>query len=667
MGANSLVHPRASLTRVAYRPREAYPAGELQVQPYYRPSDAMSLAGAMTSPEQDSGSHTGSFTAGAGQAPGSVGQRKWEPPKDQTRRMSSESDLSQPDSAAAAGNPPKRCRRRSPQRLPPPSPRLALLSPTAELGHGSGNLSGSGILDVSSMFQWPADPFETHPGLVLHLMNLYFDHVNSAFYQIFPRTPFFDWLQTYKHKSEDDLMLIYVMLTAASNFSKRSDRKTFSKELTRISSYALDHRRNHYTIQLVQSRLIYALHLSASNKTVESWDLEGAAIRAAIGLRLNLERSADDVRQNTLTEFALGRDGYLECRRRTFWAVYLADVGICPCSSALGLAHVPPQRHGRLGSVHGCTLQDDDIFLRLPCDDKTFEAQLPSQAPFFDASVGEPSTNSIGHGVGLGKMAHLVQISSVMGQVLKNIFRCAQIPDSVYQVRHARFLERVQAQLDRWRVILPSNVVYNESNIDASIQDGSVGMFASIHSLHHTTQLLLHRYTRPGCATREALVDHMQRCQYHARAILQMVRDLVRKSNRMPFENHSFGTPFLASALTLAWDVLGAKGAIRSLPEVLPSLRGGLQLLDDMKPYWRNLRPWRDEMSSRLAQLERLVDGVPNLGHPGQSEPVIVDEGVYHFATPLTATLSSQDNLVYALRPQDFLSLVSEAQSLTCV
>jgi Fungal specific transcription factor domain len=182
---------------------------------------------------------------------------------------------------------------------------------------GSGSWSGE--------FDWETDPYEAYPELVDHLMDLYFKHINSTIYCMFPRKAFRKWLKS-GDKSPDDRMLIYTMLTLASRFSTDPDRKTLSKNLKTTAQYALEHRNTKFSLQLVQSRIAYSLYCFAANNSNEAYEYCGAGIRAALAMRLNIDDGAGDLPDDGTFEYGLNRHAIAECRRRTFWSVYLMDV-----------------------------------------------------------------------------------------------------------------------------------------------------------------------------------------------------------------------------------------------------------------------------------------------------------------------------------------------------
>ena len=262
------------------------------------------------------------------------GPKKRPSSRDLKRHTSSISDVDPLDISHPVPSSSKKRRQSSPSDAQMPHLRPGHLEKVELRGRASfpNDLFSSGILDYPSSFHWQADPYDINSDLVQHLVDLFFIHINNAVYRLFPRTPFLHWLRSVKGKSQDDLMLIYSMLTLASNFSPRADRKSFSKDFNRISRYAVEQCSGKYTIQLAQSRLLLGLYYFSNNKSVEGWDFSGSAIRTSSGLMLNLEEPGQDVPDQPITGYGLDREAFGECRRRTFWAMYLMDVSLVDCA-----------------------------------------------------------------------------------------------------------------------------------------------------------------------------------------------------------------------------------------------------------------------------------------------------------------------------------------------
>jgi hypothetical protein len=198
---------------------------------------------------------------------------------------------------------------------------------------GGGALAEPGSRGDDRSFGWSSDPYAVDPGLILHYLELYFTHVNEVTYRMFPRTPFLRWLRDGGKRSSGELMVLYAMLTIASVFSPRPERKAEGGRFATIAGAAVGNHFGAFTLQLVQSRLLLALYHHALGDADKSYDYGGLAFRAAAGLRLNLEAGVSDFDDDAALDYGLSRHGLEECHRRTFWSAFLMDVSLPPVAA----------------------------------------------------------------------------------------------------------------------------------------------------------------------------------------------------------------------------------------------------------------------------------------------------------------------------------------------
>ena len=177
-------------------------------------------------------------------------------------------------------------------------------------------------------FDWRRDPYSIDAQLTDHYMDLYFTRINAGTYGMFPREPFRYWLRKTTDKSPADLVLIYTMLAVGSIFSSRAGREEEGGRLARIAQHGVEKHQGRYTLQLTQSRTILALYHLATGDSEKAWDYCGLASRAAAGLKLHLKEDITNRNEYETHEYGLNEHGLAECRRRTFWSVYLIDVSI---------------------------------------------------------------------------------------------------------------------------------------------------------------------------------------------------------------------------------------------------------------------------------------------------------------------------------------------------
>jgi len=100
-----------------------------------------------------------------------------------------------------------------------------------------------------------------------------------------------------------------------------------------IAEYAVEKNHGKFSLQLVQSRTLLALCYFTHGDFSKAWDYCGEAARAGLGLGLNREEAITNVEDDQAHEYGLNNLGLVECRRRTFWSVYLIDVSLFSLST----------------------------------------------------------------------------------------------------------------------------------------------------------------------------------------------------------------------------------------------------------------------------------------------------------------------------------------------
>ncbi|KAI9841136.1 MAG: hypothetical protein M1837_000980 [Sclerophora amabilis] len=521
-------------------------------------------------------------------------------------------------------------------------------SPTTGIVEQSTRPSFSTDLRTSNTPEYPlmerceTDPYDTDPGLVTDLFELYFEHINAAIYNIFPRQPFMRWLKTCKHKSQNDLMLVYTMLTVASNFSAVGERKTISREFARISRYAIDKHHDDFTLQLVQSRLLLALHYFASDRVTEAWDCSGAAFRAGSWLKLNLE----DPHQHSLgaNDYGLNFSGYAECRRRTFWAAYIMD------------------RYNGLSAGHMSYFHDEDIFLRLPCDEASYEDQVEVRTPLFHEFKRSVSDSAqAADRSQLGSMAYLVHISSLVGDVLARIYRSSHLSHDRYEEEYEDFYRTAQHDLSRWKASLPKGLTASRDNLDDSVKSGLVGNFINMHTLYHATMMKLNRQARRKELKVESISRNIRQANKHASELLHVMRASTTRHDRIRDEKRDFSSPIAGYAVTLACDIVSAKGRLSEVSGTMTLLQDGLGILQELGFVWQSARTQRERVMRRLSELDHLaLDHADDIRPLANSLTMQTRSPTYALNQPIIAASSVEEDLVYSASTDTYLAALAE-------
>ena len=493
-------------------------------------------------------------------------------------------------------------------------------------------------------FECQNDPYDINPRLVLHYMDMYFMHCKAT-YCIFPRKPFLRWLQNKKAKSSDELMVLYAMLSIGSIFSSRPERKAEGSLFAKITRYAIEKNHGNYSLQLAQSRMLFALYLFALGDSASAWDNGGSAFRAVAGLKLNLEEGITDVGDNEPSEFGLNRFTLIECRRRTFWSAYLMDAS-SPLMNFYEASTDDLQRYNGYCTGHPCIFQKEDVFARLPCRNDAYENEEEITTPFFDNGGIDPQLTKMTVQSTLGSMAYLVQISSIWEEVLAKIYRTPyQAPES-YGTDYDSFYDIISNRLSAWESSLPPHLQYSSSNLEASVDCGTAGTFVSLHALYHITFMKLNRHVRHGHLSLSSFERNVQEATRHARQLLFIMHTLsqINRSKRIPSsvssdERHDFvfSTPFAGYATLCAIDILSAGGSLESndFVDTLRMINSGLPVVEELSQFWASARGQRKAIRRRIEELANCV--IDNGG----------DRNAWKMKQSMEKTLGSDHDLFY--------------------
>jgi hypothetical protein len=449
-------------------------------------------------------------------------------------------------------------------------------------------------IDHKLVRDWQVNPFCTHPALVTELIEVFFKNVPETAYCMFPEGPFKSWVLSSSEKTLDDLMLIYTMLALGTVFSSTSDYKALGIQYSSISRYACENR--HFSIQLVQSRLMLALYYYATNNPNDSWDFCGAAIRAASGLNMNIELEKSEDAFLKTYPYGLNRNGYAECRRRTFWSCYLMD------------------RYNGFCSGHVSIIHPEDIFLKLPCDIKSFEIQADVQNPFFDVSAS-PIQNA---NCTIGAMAYLIDVSSIWGDVMANIYRTSQRPNPfTSNAAFMAFYNRTSQRLREWKDSLPQCYHVSIENVRRAADSGKLGTLMMLHSVYYSTVMKLNRYVQKSTLTAPQIRHHIDVANSHAEEFL-FIMDTLAGCVSMPSPTSVNGistlatklvSPFIGYSIVSAIDILTAKFKLTSVPARLASFNGSQSVLAELAPFWQSAKNQQTLVLQRVGDLSELTTG----------------------------------------------------------
>ncbi|KAJ5562952.1 hypothetical protein N7461_001713 [Penicillium sp. DV-2018c] len=430
--------------------------------------------------------------------------------------------------------------------------------------------------DDPLMAAWHLDPYESDPETAMHYLECYFLHVNDGLYYMFPHSRFILWLKTYSAKSVEDKMLLYSMMALGSVFSDRPDKLAAMRHYSRIARFAVNKGQHRLSLQLAQSYIILSLWYYATGSQVGCWDAIGAAGRAVLGLRYNVECGSVVVDQSQMCEYLLHPQALIECRRRTFWITFVLD------------------RFSSLYSASSNFMSSDTALLRLPCREDIYESQQYTTVPYFQAFLNHTASSTDHDRSNLSSMAFLIEILAIWGDISLHITRLPHIPSEAYNRITEEFQTSIVQKATQWTTQLPDYLSFSPETLEQSIRQRKADTFISTHLIYHASLMKLYRHARYQTLRPDLLSRFIHRARYHAVEILrislaftQYTKDLTshRQSAEQPLQTPLLN-PFLGYIILSAVDVLSSAGPASQLPEYIAYIRGALDTVGELGRYW---------------------------------------------------------------------------------
>lgn len=482
---------------------------------------------------------------------------------------------------------------------------------------------------------WDQDPYEFDENMTEYYLHHYFTKVNYTTYCMFPNDPFMKWVRKCRTKNSWDKMLLYAMLAHgtifATNSKKHADGQTFSS----IAHRAIAENAGVFNLQVVQTRLILALYDFSQGSTSKAWDFTGSAVRAACGMKLNVEEGIVDIKDDQLLDYGLDKATLIECRRRTFWSAYIMDRFNGFCSGHLAMFH------------------NEDCLLRLPCNEKLYEQGTIPLTPFFDNRRTDPQQFVYSESNAPGMMAYLVQIASIWGEVLARAYRSRYQPASAWGASFEGFYQQTVERLEAWERSLGAHLRCSPSNIDKAGQSGHLGTYGALHTLYHCTMMKLNRHARYD-RMQPQQIDRNVRCAYdHACKTLDMMKAIAKQNRSVKGGNFGFAisSPFTGFAILTAMDILTATGSMADLlnpgSRSIELLAGGIDVMTELSEHWSSAKTQLKLVENRF---EDLMASVQSHGAPSQTRVT-----AFFARDPLETTFGLEHDLMYALPRRRYL------------
>lgn len=250
-------------------------------------------------------------------------------------------------------------------------------------------------------------------------------------------------------------------------------------------------------------------------------------------------------------------------------------------------------------------------------------------------------------------MAHLVQVSSIWGDVIKNIYCSSHSTQEAYTENNDVFYDRTQQRLQDWALNLPSEFEYNQNNMHELIWTSAVGPFIDSHSLYYTALMKLHRHARADSLSHESTVERIRQSNQRAKDYLQISQALAStcKEKRLSEPEASLAIPpSVGYAITSACDILSAAGSVGDLPAILCLIQDSLAVIDELALFWASAQGQGKAVRKRIAELMTIMDNeVQGTGN---------GEGTWTVKGPMEKTFDIEYDLIYSVPRETYLEIL---------
>lgn len=269
---------------------------------------------------------------------------------------------------------------------------------------------------------------------------------------------------------------------------------------------------------------------------------------------------------------------------------------------------------------HSCAIQDEDIFVRLPCKDESYQSREDPRTTCPDSGVTESDVLNASASSALSPLAYLIQLSSILTDVLCHIHRSPYQSDTTYRASLSTFHTTTTNRLSSFVSSLPPNLAYNSFNTSAHLANDSLPIYITIHTLYHHIHIVLNRYARLSILSSSALTANIITATTHARSLLRVMQSLTQ----IPTDLRTL-PPFIATAIVTATDVLSAAGSFETeiFTDTLRIMNGALSVMDELARCWKSVRQGRRKIKERIGEVAE-----SGIGGPRGVRGWVVEEGL---------------------------------------
>jgi hypothetical protein len=206
-------------------------------------------------------------------------------------------------------------------------------------------------------------------------------------------------------------------------------------------------------------------------------------------------------------------------------------------------------------------------------------------------------------------MAYLVNVSTIWGHVMANIYRNSKRPlPPADNKEFVAFYETMTQRLQAWKNSLPQHLTFTPENMARAADAGKIPTYIMLHSVYHTTTIKLNRYIQKSTFSSAQIAHHVSIAQQYAGSFLNILDTLaVTNSTSAHSTPKKFSSPFIGYSIVAAVDVMSTKFPLSSTKSILTSFHGAQVILGELAMFWQSGRFQNSMIQKRIRDLTELV------------------------------------------------------------
>lgn len=471
---------------------------------------------------------------------------------------------------------------------------------------------------------WLTDVYMSDPRSIIAVVTQFFVHVDATMLLKF--LPEAAWKahisNSNQRKLPEDLMLLHTVLAFGVVLS--GGPRQIASEYAQVAHFAQKNL-GFNCLQLVQSRIILAAYCISIGHPQEGSELLASAAAAAASIQLNIELEKSAEANMVQYPFGLSRDGYKESRRRTLWSLFMFE------------------RLSGSFCNRPAMINPEDLYIRLPTDNQSFEEQIGRQEPIFNAQMLIASSGNGSRNV----LANLVEMTHLWADCQVALYRIASRPASA--ASESTRLQNLARKLKSWYLALPERLTFSMEKLEDSVYRNNTGSFLSMHILYHHAMIKVNRHHAAATLLgSERQRSYAHTCFSHASSILDLIHafDNLRRGrtslNTLPY--------VMASAAVEAIDALTATGSMSSITEQINTTRDALVAVESLSNLWEDTGSFREAIRRRLDELLYIREQGLRPSSPARGYRVLDTSsgGRWQICEPMDRMLPKNMDVVYS-------------------